>query len=485
MRKFLASLGVACLATAASAQDIDVGALPIFNTGASVVGTSWKIVNPSAAGDWMNSDLGGLVTGVTSCAAACGLLDTQGTGGTMGNIGFYPDLGGGVPDISSGNESVGVTVNAGVTTGNYLGFDITDVALGSTGHVALHFQTGDSNLWLTGDTSVSGRSYFTAGAYATGAIPFTLEWWLGIAGMPPGSNGTLLVNGAASATVDQSDEVCLLFTACQNGVGSALYVFSPVVIGPLLPLSITITGNAITGGPCDGQWNLCYQAACGLPVTSPVAIGLGTFYLDPCDTKPNGKPKSKVSSTASLTIVADPFCTGGCFGWADDGVLDATIWKVQNPAGASDWFNVDVGVAPGSVSTITGIEIASWDFCGAAQTWAEVGVYPDQGANPGTPDITAGLTTLAGGGLAASAADWTYPATFYDTPNAAPGGGVNYHSAANWNTGDSCVWMGSDTDALDGGCATGFGQSGFTINDYTTAEVPFSAANWMMKIDWT
>lgn len=484
-------MGVACIASTASAQDFDVSALPVFDAGVSVVSTSWKIFNPSAAGDWFNTDFGGLVTGVNAAAAACALLDTSGGGGTMGNIGFYPDLGAGVPDIASGNESVGVAVAPGVVVGNYMGFDIADGAVGSTGHMALHFTTGDSNLWLSSDTSIFGRSYFTAGSYATGAIPFTLEWWLGLAGMPPGSDGTLLINTTTSVTVGQSDQVCLLFTACQDNVGSALYVFSPVVIGPLLPLSLTTTGNPVTGGPLTGQWNLCYQANCGLPITSPVAIGLGCFYLDPCDTKPNGKPKSKASTTASLTVVADPACVPGnpCWGTKDDGVLDATIWKVQNPASASDWFNVDHGAAGSATTTVTGVEVSSWDFCGFGPAWARIGLYPDQGANPGTPDITAPFGEDATPSMAPSAGDWGFPATFYDIPDGAPGAGVTYHVASNWTTGDSCVWLGSDTTGTapgTNGCHPGgFGWSGFTVNDYTTAEIPFSSANWMMRIDWT
>ena len=68
---------------------------------------------------------------------------------------------------------------------------------------------------------------------------------------------------------------------------------------------------------------------------------------------------------------------------------------------------------------------------------------------------------------------------------------TTYHVAAAWNVGDTCVWMGSDTDGTDDdGTTTDCGDdpwgrtSYFATSSYATNAVPFSAANFMMRIDW-
>ena len=86
------------------------------------------------------------------------------------------------------------------------------------------------------------------------------------------------------------------------------------------------------------------------------------------------------------------------------------------------------------------------------------------------------------------AADGSYPATVYDVPDLALSSTV-YHAVSQWQPGDSCVWIGSDTDGTDDSAPNDCGvipnsTSFFTSAGYTAPATPFSTANWMMKIDW-
>lgn len=491
--RFLASLGVLCIATTASAQTTDLTPFSNFAIDDGSYESSWKTNNPSTASDWFNVDYGGLVTGVTAGAIALSVNDTQGFGGSYAELSLRTSAAPGVPDISATGliaASPSNPVNAGLPFGQLQGYAIPCVTLGSDVHVAVNWNAGDTNLWVAADSNstAQNRSYFTGNNYTT-SFGFAVDWSLQIGGFAAGSEGTLLVNGASSAAVMQKDRVCLTFTGCQSGITGALYLASPLFFGPLLPLSFTTTGG-ILGGPCDNQWSICSGTDCNTPsVGATGPLGFVSFYLDPCNLKANGKPSAQVSSTATLTINLNTTCVG-CFGQKDDGILDAYIWKVNNPGGPSDWFNVNHGSpnAASGINNLTGVELSSWDFCGFGPSWAEVGIYPDNGANPGTPDIANPYGAVNGPTMAPGAGDWAYPATFYDTPDFGASPANTYHAAMKWQTGDTCVWVGSDTDGTDSSCgnpiSTGPYCSDGSASDYSTGAAPFTTAHWMAKIDW-
>ena len=53
------------------------------------------------------------------------------------------------------------------------------------------------------------------------------------------------------------------------------------------------------------------------------------------------------------------------------------------------------------VTSLTSIEIASWDFCGFGPSWGEVGIYPDNPAVPTVPDVNAPFATATSLAMAA------------------------------------------------------------------------------------
>ena len=93
----------------------------------------------------------------------------------------------------------------------------------------------------------------------------------------------------------------------------------------------------------------------------------------------------------------------------------------------------------------------------------------------GTPALP-GVAVKFGQVVPAAQSDWSCPATLYDTPDFAPGT-RDYHSAANWATGDSCLWLGGD----------GWGPATCTYFSYDNFAAPatqFSPENWMIRILW-
>jgi len=490
MRKFLASLGVVCLATAASAQTCDLNTWVQYRVDDGSAESGWKVTGPSGPSDWFNVNLGGLVSGVTAGVIIADLSETAGIAGSMNDLALFTSNANGDPDIGGGRiqGQAGAPVPAGKGFGD-TGYCIPVVTLGSDCHVAAGWNLGDSHVWIDSDSNsaAANLSAFTQNGYATASIPWSAsDWSLGVGGFPAGSDGTLLINGSSSVKVFQGDTFCVTFTACQSGVASALFLhFGPILFGPLLPIPLTITGNPFTGGPLPNQWTICVTTDCNFPTGQ---FCFCTIYLDPCMPKPNGKPAAKISTTGCVTVCPSRICQG-CFGQKDDGVGDTTIWKVQNPAGLSDWFNVNHGSPKptSGVSMLTGIEIASNDFCGFGPTWGEVGLYPQLSGSPGAPDINNPFATVANPTMPPGAAEWAYPATFYDIPDFAASTTTTYHAALKWSAGDTCMWVTSDTDGTDSGCAHQIGTpatSFWTLDDYTGGANAFSTANWLMKIDW-
>lgn len=489
MRKFLASASVLVFAASAMAQDSSCNQHQFVGFDDGTAENSWKINAPSTAGDYFNVDFGSALHGKTLTAISANANETSGIPGTW-DLGVYENCAVGVPNLAAPEcTRAAAPVGASDGCGSSDCYSVPCCVVSSDagfGHSAtVHMNAGDSHIWLCADSqgTIAGRSYFTTNSYAAcTSIPFTVNWMVRVGVQP--SPGTLMINGGSSASVAQNGgEACFVFYGPTFKTPGILFLISPVVIKIL-----SITTDTFAPGPCPNSWALCATFSCSSPTFAGFVFG--HFYFDFAHKKANGKPAIKLAK-ATLTITASGSCIGGNFGRKDDCVLDATIWKVQNPAGASDWFNVNHGKAPGSINNITGVEIASWDFCGTGPSWAEVGVY---GANLGldpagcTPDLSNVCGNVLNAAMAPAAADWGCPSTFYDIGNCASDTTTIYHVASQWQPGDSCTWLGSDTDGIDDTVGSPIPNNGccslFTLDSYTTPAVHFTAANWMMVIKW-
>jgi hypothetical protein len=434
----LASLGVLVFAATASAQTFDPTGWAMVRTDTGPSTNGWKVTGPSGPSDWMSVNLGGLATGFAAQGVLMDGNESLGFAGLWKELGFRTSNALGDPDTSPAGLIVAQTnapMAAGDGWGDEFGWDIPTTTLGTDVHATCTWFNGDSHLWVNSDNDgvTSGRSAWSLDGYATAGNAFTPDFFLGAVGWPAGYEGSVLVNGMTSDTVTQGGTVCLTFTACAPNAASALYLFAPIFFGPLAPIPLTITGNPFTGGPLPNQWTICATTDCSTPTGGP--FSLGTIYLDPCDLKPNGKPKVKLSNTGDLSITPAPLCTANCFGLQDDEGYDGGGWVVQLPAGPSDYFNVNHGspAASSSVSNITGVEVATWDLCGTGATWANVGVYPDNAAMPGTPDVANPFGVDPNPTFAPGTFDTGYPATFYGVPSFAASTTTTYHAVVQWS----------------------------------------------------
>ena len=454
---------------------------------------AWKISSPAGPSDYFSVDLQHDIDGETISAI---LLDSQETNGLQGQwarMGIFENCAPGVPDLTL---PIATRTNAPVFAndplGDLSGYSVSCTTLGSPtfGYsVVLADTPGDSQVWLGSDTNgaLTGRSNFSTSAYAgCTAVPAGSNWVMG-AGLT-GRAGELLVNGGASTSISQNGgEACFTFYGPTVKTPGIFYLLSPLVFRIL-----NITTDAKAPGPCPGSWALCTTFHCD-DVAFP-RFTMGHFYLDFVDTKPSGKPKIKLSNTVDVRIFADQACNGGgCFGTLDDCIMDGFVWKVQDPSGPSDWFNVNHGLTNNVATSLTGVEIASWDFCGIGPSWAEVGLYPaNLAVDPSgcSTDVSAPLGTVGGSSaaMAPGATDWGCPMTFYDTPDFAANSSTIYHVAAQWPAGDTCIWLGSDTDGFDNACGSRIPNNGclslFSADAYATPGTQFTGANWMMQIRW-
>ena len=493
MRKMLASLGVLVFAATASAQTIDVSGYAFVRTDTGASTNGWKVTGPSGPSDWFNVNLGGLATGFNAAAVLVDGNESIGVPGVWKEFGFRTSNALGDPDVSPAGLIVAqnnAPMAAGDGWGDEYGWVIPATTLGTDVHAVCTWFGGDSHLWINSDNDgiSSGRSAWTLDGYATAGNAFSPDMFLGAVGFPAGSEGSLLVNGGSSDTVTQNGGVvCLTFTACAPNAASALYLFAPIFFGPLAPIPLTITGNPFTGGPMSNQWTICATLDCSTPTGGP--FSLGTIYLDPCDLKPNGKPRPKISASGDLTITPARSCQG-CFGLKDDEIYDGTGWVVQLPAGPSDYFNVNHGspLSSSNVSNLTGVEVATWDLCGTGATWANVGVYPDNPAMPGSPNTASPFGVDPNPTFAPGTFDTGYPATFYAVPSIAASTTTTYHAVVQWSPAESCIAVNADTTGDVGTCATPLGgtamTSAWTLDGYATGALYVNYANWMMAIRW-
>jgi hypothetical protein len=310
-------------------------------------------------------------------------------------------------------------------------------------------------------------------------------------------------------------------------VQPTLYLQGAIITGfPFIPLPQILLATGLENFvPISDltQGTLCGPIATSAPCP-PVGLffALGAFYIDNDDLKPSGKGKIKSTNFVGCTIVAGSTaicypCL--CFGDVDDGFLDGWIWKVQNPAGPFDYFNnrfdnLDAAASStctvtNPVTSVTAIEASSWDFCGTGPTWASIGIYTANTAldsTGNTPDLASPVVTATTLSMAPFASDFSYPATVYDFPdiftstNSALASSTILHVAMQWAPGDSCTWIGSDTDSLDDNfsstnCTADPAPltstvSFFSSTGYTTPALAFtnpgfsSTPNMMMKLDF-
>ena len=490
MRSFISTVSVLAFAATASAQTLpNPNAMDVVRYDDGTIESVWKVQNPNGSSDYFNIDLDTDAAGKCIVGLLCNTTDFGGA--TQGPVSLHPDdpidPTGHTPDLSITITATSVLPTGGALDCSDTIYDVPDITLpsGTSAHVVMAEIPGDSALWLCVDSTTpggSGRGFFSIDGYATPAVAhLSGDYNLGTASQPC-VDATLWLNGAPSTSIDEGDEICMLFRGTATVQPFMIFISAGgVPIGPAVNL-VFFTGLI---GSVDGAGktaSVCTTWPCGTGFTG--SLGLMAFY------KITG---SGWFFSGEATVTVANLCPGGpgvCTDWGqrDDGVLDSTIWKVQNPAGSLDWFSTRHGPAPSGVTSVTGVEVASWDFCGTGPSWAKVGIYPSNtvvDATGGTPDVANPVLEVINGAMAPNASDWSYPATFYNTGAGAPGAAE--HSAVNWAGGDTCVWIGSDMDGTDdtSNCSNiPTTVSYFTLDGYATAGTQHTIANYMMKIIW-
>jgi hypothetical protein len=450
----------------------------------------WKIANPSGPSEWFSVDFDNSLASTSLVGLAVALDEYKPSAlPTFSRIGIYGDnltlsASGHSPDVSGASTIVEVAGGGVQLDGrcNYQVFSTPLIHIGSSNvHVAFQHADGDSALWLCSDTgsSPSGRSFFSTNGFASPALSFSVNWMLRAAVLPTGVGaGSFFIHGAPSATVEVYDTVALTFYGDAAGAPAAVFTAPPLPIGKVSP--ILFTGS----GPLPTAWTFCAALPCTVPTLTPLPFQV--FYLDASNTL-------QQSNIATLTALPKP-CGSFCFGQRDDGGFDGFVFRASGPvAGSNDWFSVRHGMAPPSafVNVLLGVEVATWDFCGSGGQWAEVGIYPANlvlSPSGSIPDLNNPLATVGGASapITAGAADWGYPASFYNTANVPADLSTIYHTAAQWDLNDTCIWIAADSTASGPDpCGVLPNTSSFSSTDgYLSTVGHASTLNWMIKLDW-
>lgn len=446
----------------------------------------WKVFAPNGPSDAFNVDMDANNHDIRVVGMGMTMLNTGAVNApAAGVIGIFLDnLGvdptGNTPDLgnSLSFKVSPLDVDPGVDNDIY---DIPDVTIASSlnTHLVHRGAPGDSTIWLGSDTNGPqfGNSGFTTDGYSTPTIPFTVNFVMGVEGIPT-TCPTFWANGGTSTTISEEDDVCFLFNGCC--AGQPLMIFLSTCGGSIILPAINVVFFTGLGSVDDlgRTFSFCAQWPCDV-VPTPITLCFRCIYRE-CP------PAKKILISNEVSITVNEGCLP-CFGQKDDGVLDANIWKVQNPAGSADYFNVEQGdPASAGASTLTSVDVASWNFCATPAPWDEVGIYDSNltlDPTGGTPALPA-LAAVNGQNVPAAQSDWGYPATNYDHADYVVAGGENIHSATKWPSGDSCVWIGSDTTGSSP-CADLSGASSyFTLDGYNTTAISFAGAAWMMKVIW-
>jgi hypothetical protein len=506
MRKLFVGIGLLSMVSVAHAQVVnpqpeDPGTDCKAYYGA--IGGWFKVNNPSIAGDWFNVDYDTTAASCTVTGICIEIWDTLAVPEIMPALGVYPESTAfpNTPDTTSAIAAVGAAVASTDGFGDLVYYPLPCVHLGSTDvHVAGNWNSGDSTSWVGADTAgpINNRSFATSTGYAAGAGGIGLNWVAGLQVVPAGgTKGTLLVNGSTSATVSVYSTMCLTVWLAQPGLSFILY-FCPSGIPflQLLPVAFTVTNSPFFPAACDNGWQVCIAAECGF-VTGGIPIEFCVIYQDPCNPKANGKPSLQLSPPAGVTVTDAGNACNGCYGVRDDGSHEGFFWKITNPSGSSDWFNVNFGTASASTAagaggtSITSVEMGYSDNCGVANSWVSVGEHPANftlDPTGATPDLNAGSAVAPAATVAGQTHTGVYPGSVYDIPDIAINTTDIYHAAVGWNSGDTCLWIASDSDGTDpnSGCGSPFPNSfsGLTQDGYTNAASAATVANWAIKINW-
>lgn len=493
MRMFFASLALASLTVSAVGQ---VQPKPLtgrlvqkkFDDGE--IDSWWKVNNPAGPSDWFNVDFDNTCQSSTALGICMDVWDANGGGELYPKMGLYPDSTAfaGFPDIGAPFTEFSATIASTDGFNDLVQYDLPCIHLGSTDiNVAAMNNAGDSASWIGADSNgtIFNRSFATSNNYATAGGPAPFNWTLGLLtdGGAAGTNA-LRINGGTNAVVNVGETFSICFWGCKTGQTTQLRAFNI----PLLPVVFTTTGG-ILAGPKPETWCLDFTASCALVLG--IGIPFQAFYAN-C---PSGVG---ISNTATLQVVDPNMICAGCYGIQDDGVHEGFFWKIQNPSGASDWFNVNQGTASASTGAgmggtmMTSVDIGVSEQCGVPGSFVTVGEFRANlglDITGGTPDLGNGVSVSNAAIPAGHAHSGQYPGFVFDVPDLAINTTDIYHAAVRWAGGDTCVWIASDTDGTDGG-AQSCGQplpnnfSLLSTNFYTTAASAATIANWAMKINW-
>ncbi len=509
MRSLVAMLASAVLVGPAGAQVAGVDVpfsleCKVFD-GGSGSDSWWKLNNPAGDSDWFNVDFDSTCQSNAVFGLCVDVWDTFGAGDTM-TLGIYPESGvfPNTPDLNNPLHELHARVEPDDGFSDLISYALPCFHLGSTDvHVAMQPRPGDSGTWLGADTlgPAFNRSFVTSTSYDTGASDGGLNWQLGLVTRPVvAAKNTFLVNGEPSVVLNSFDPYCLAFWGTQTGQRSLLFFCSggiPMVsLG--IPVAFTTTGNVFAPGPKPETWELCAPFPCGL---GPAPITLCLIYQDFCDLKPNNKPKLKISNSVTMNPVQPPAsCPSACYGIQDDGDHDGFCWKVTNPSGPSDWFVVNLGTASSNTAAgmgntgVTSVEIAMNIFCGASPSVEWVGYHRMKaGTNPSVdvePDLATGAAILNVPVPDGTTSSGCYPGTVFSLPTAVPisTGGLPYVAGIKVFSGDTCIWICSDTDGTDNksGCGSPLPNnfSARSNDNFVTNAFPVTNHNWAIKVNW-
>lgn len=508
MRKWFASLAAVGLVTAAAtAQSIPcIFAYQQTGYDNGVPSTGWKVNYPTLAGDRFSVDFDGDVAGANVVGLVADLWST-GPGGVLGQVAFCtsnfgvdstgttPDIVGGVVAGTTAPTGVVPNSSAGFCPG-FVGIDLPDFTAGNDLHGVLTMATGDSVLWLCSDTAApAGRTYFTTNSYTTTALPFSVNWMMRAA--KTGTPGTYTINGVTAASVADNGFLSLEFwgTAGTGAYLQGIFIGSSFIPVPAFAIPTGTCnfapGFAANSGDLNGNITGCPPVG--------TSVSFGAFFLDATNPKPNGHPKATLTNLASFTVTSQSkaCCPLPCFGILDDGIVDATFWKVVYPSTGGDWISVKLGAIPAGVNNLLSTEVCCYDTGGAGGQFQSVGVYAanfgvDSTGNTLDPASPISEVTGAAASVPAAVSQWTFPGVTFDFADVAATTGSVVHLGVNWNSGDTVLWEASDSDGIDDPNASSPNDCGvipnttsfFTSNNFTSTAIPFTFANAMQRLTW-
>jgi len=167
------------------------------------------------------------------------------------------------------------------------------------------------------------------------------------------------------------------------------------------------------------------------------------------------------ASAAGAQTAGPPPPIGGCGQsqqlFFDDGTAESS-WKVRNPSGSKDCFNVDFDDMAGDM-TVTGIALQTWQTSASGpQGLRFIALCPDNVAVDSTgrtPDLRNPLShigrldgTVPITGNPGPSAGFCPPMVVFDTPDVTVGTTGGAHAVTGFMTGDSSTWLCADSSSF-------------------------------------